>query len=54
MPDITSLDKKTSDFVASSSLKIKDKYEFNYNFNVDESFDDLTYNEFGANLILIL
>ncbi len=48
MPDITSLDKKTSDFVASSSLKIKDKYEFNYNFNVDESFDDLTYNEFGA------
>ena len=48
MPDTTSLDKKTSDFVASSSLKIKDKYEFNYNFNVDESFDDLTYNEFGA------
>ena len=29
-------------------MKIKDKYEFNYNFNVDESFDDLTYNEFGA------
>tara|TARA_B100001057_G_scaffold360894_1_gene363273 strand:+ start:5041 stop:7443 length:2403 start_codon:yes stop_codon:yes gene_type:complete len=52
MPDNTSLDKKASDFVGYSSLKLKNNFELNYDFAVDESFKNLNYSEIGSKIDL--
>ncbi len=52
MPDNTSLDKKTSDFVGYSKLKLKNNFELNYDFAVDESFKNINYSEIGSKIDL--
>ena len=50
MPTKTSLDEKLSDLVGSSNLKLNDKLEVNYNFSVDQNYNDLNYNDFGTKI----
>ena len=52
MPDNTSLDKKTSDFVGYSKLKLKNNFELNYDFAVDESFKNINFSEIGSKIDL--
>ncbi len=47
MPSSSSLDEKLSDVVGSSSLKINDNFNFDYNFAIDQNYKDLNYNEAG-------
>jgi LPS-assembly protein len=46
----TSLDEKLSDLVGSAKYQINDKIDFNYNFSVDQNYNDLNYNEIGTSL----
>jgi LPS-assembly protein len=48
MPTKTSLDEKLSDLVGSASYEINDKINLNYNFNIDQNYNDINYNELGA------
>ena len=41
---------KLSDLVGSASYNINDKIKLNYNFSVDQNYQELNYNEFGAKL----
>ena len=50
MPSSSSLDEKLSDLVASTNFKINDKVSFDYNFALDQNYNDLNYNEIGTNL----
>ena len=50
MPSKTSLDEKVSDLVGSVNYKINDKIKLNYNFNVDQNYKEINYNEFGTSL----
>ena len=50
MASKTSLDEKLSDLVGSSTFKIKKGINFNYNFSVDQNYNQLNYNEVGADL----
>ena len=52
MPSKTSLNRKTSDFVGSSNLKIKNDLELNYNFSMDENLKDFNYNELSSKVNL--
>ena len=52
MPSITSLDNKLSDLVGSSSLKINDKLNFDYNFSIDQNYSDVNYSEVTSTLNL--
>ncbi len=45
----TSLDEKLSDLVGSTNFKINNNFNLNYNFSLDQNYNDLNYNEFGAN-----
>lgn len=49
MPSKTSLDEKLSDLVGSANLNITDNFKFNYNFLIDENYNDLNYGELSAN-----
>jgi LPS-assembly protein len=48
MPTKTSLDEKLSDLVGSTSYEINDKISLNYNFNLDQNYNDINYNELGT------
>ena len=50
MPSSTSLDKKLSDLVGSSTLKLNDNMNLLYNFKLDQNYKELNYNEMGAQL----
>ena len=50
MPSSTSLDKKLSDVVGSSTLKFNDNMNLLYNFKLDQNYKELNYNEMGAQL----
>ena len=52
MASKTSMDEKLSDLVGSSSFKVNDKISLNYNFSLDQNYNQLNYNEFSTNLIL--
>ena len=49
MNSTTSLDEKLSDLVGTASLK-NDKFSLNYNFALDQNYEDLNYNEIGLNM----
>ena len=42
--------RKVSDLVGSVNYKINDKIKLNYNFNVDQNYKEINYNEFGTSL----
>ena len=50
MPSKSSLDEKLSDLVGSVNWDINDKFSLNYNFNLDQNYNDLNYNEIGTKL----
>ena len=52
MASDTSLDEKLSDLVGSVEYKFNDKFSYNYNFSVDQNYNDINYNEIGTNLDL--
>ena len=45
MSSVSSLDEKLSDLVGKSSLQINENFELNYNFLVDQNYNELNYNE---------
>lgn len=49
MSDKSSLNEKLSDLVGSSSFNITENLNLNYNFSVDQNYNNLNYNEFGSN-----
>jgi LPS-assembly protein len=46
----SSLNKKLSDFVGSSSFNLNDKFNFDYNFAIDQNYKDLNYNDLNVGL----
>ena len=48
MASKTSLDEKLSDLVGSSSYNINDHINLNYNFSVDQNYNDVNYHEVGT------
>ena len=50
MASITSLDEKLSDIVGSSKLKINENLDINYNFAIDQNYNDFNYTDIGAKL----
>ncbi len=48
MPSKTSLDEKLSDLVGSSTYKLNNKIDLNYNFSLDQNYKEFNYNEIGA------
>ena len=50
MADKTSLNEKLSDLVGSASYNINNKINLNYNFSIDQNYQELNYNEFGAKI----
>ena len=48
MPSKTSLDEKLSDLVGSTSYKLSDKTNLNYNFSIDQNYNQFNYNEIGT------
>lgn len=54
MPSTSSLDEKLSDLVGSASLNINNDINLNYNFALDQNYNDLNYNEVSATFNLDL
>jgi len=50
MPTSMGLDEKVSDLVGSANYKISDKLSIDYNFALDQNYNDLNYNEIGASI----
>ena len=50
MASKTSMDEKISDLVGSASYQINEKIKLNYNFNVDQNYQEINYNEFGSTI----
>ena len=50
MPSSSSLDEKLSDAVGNMNFKINNKMNLNYNFAIDQSYNNLNYNEITTNL----
>jgi len=50
MPNSSSLNEKLSDVVGQSNLKINDSIKLNYNFALDQNYNDFNYNEIGTSL----
>ena len=46
----TSLDEKLSDVVGTANYDINDKVNFNYNFSLDQNYNELNYSEVGTKL----
>ena len=46
----TSLDEKLSDLVGSSSLRINNNLELDYNFAIDQNYNEFNFNDFGSKL----
>ena len=49
MPEKSSLNEKLSDLVGSSSYEFNKNFKVSHNFAVDQSYNELNYNELGAN-----
>ena len=49
MPTTMGLDEKLSDLVGSSKYSINDKLDINYNFALDQNYNDFNYNEISVN-----
>ena len=49
MSDKSSLNEKLSDLVGNTSYNLSDNFKINYNFAVDQNYNDFNYNEFGIN-----
>ena len=52
MASKTSLNEKLSDLVGSTKYKLNENVSLNYNFSLDQNYNQLNYNEFGAMLDL--
>jgi LPS-assembly protein len=52
MNDKTSLNEKLSDLVGSVSFDINEKLKLNYNFSLDQNYQDINYSEIGAKVNL--
>ena len=50
MPDKLSLNEKTSDLVGSTNMKLSKNFSLNYEFALDQNYQDLNFNEFGTNI----
>ena len=50
MSSESSLDEKLSDLVGSASYNINNKFNLNYNFALDQNYNDLNYNDFGTKM----
>ena len=50
MPGNTGLQKKLSDLVGTSNLKISENLNIKYNFSLDQNYNDLNYNEVVSTL----
>ena len=50
MPDKSSLNEKASDLVGSATVKLTNNFSLNYEFALDQNYQDLNFNEFGANM----
>mgnify|MGYP004146090795 CR=1 FL=1 len=48
MASKTSLDEKISDLVGKSSYKVNNNMTLNYNFSVDQNYNELNYSEIGT------
>ncbi len=48
MPTSMGVDEKISDLVGVANYKINDKFTFNYNFAIDQNYNEFNYNEIGA------
>ena len=46
----TSLDEKLSDLVGKVDYNVNEKINLNYEFAVDQNYQDLNYNDFGAKI----
>ena len=46
------MDEKLSDLVGSSTLTFNEKFKVNYNFSLDQNYNDFNYNEIGSTLNL--
>ena len=44
----TGMDEKLSDLVGSASLDLKNKFSLNYNFALDQNYNDMNFSEIGA------
>ena len=49
MSDKSSLNEKLSDLVGTTSYNVSNNLSFNYNFSLDQNYNDFNYNELGAN-----
>ena len=52
MSDKSSLNEKLSDLVGSSSYELQKNFKLNYNFSIDQNYNDLNYNEIGTDYTL--
>ena len=50
MADKTGLNEKLSDLVGSMDYNINEKFKINYNFSIDQNYQDFNYNEIGTSL----
>ena len=50
MASKTSMDEKISDLVGSASYKLSERIKLNYNFNVDQNYQEINYNELGTSI----
>ena len=48
IPSSTSLDQRFSDVVGETKLRLGDKININYNFSLDQGYNDFNYNEIGG------
>ena len=50
MPTSTGLDEKLSDVIGYSKLTLNKNLNFDYNFAIDQNYNEFNYNELNANL----
>ncbi len=50
MPTSTGLDEKLSDVIGYSKLTLNKNFNFDYNFAIDQNYNEFNYNELNANL----
>jgi len=50
MSSESSLDEKLSDFVGSSKLSLGNKFNFDYNFSLDQNYQEVNYSDFGSTI----
>ena len=48
MSDKSSLNEKLSDMVGSSNFHLTDNFKVNYDFSIDQNYNDFNYNEVGT------